>query len=266
MAGQEQKDKRILSMFSRLQKGEVLYKSEEAERFKVTEKSIQRDIDLIREYFADTDDSQNIVYDKRAAGYRLVNKERELLSNSELLAVCKILLESRSMPRADMTRILGKLVNCCVSETSKKLINDLIGNERLHYIEPHHGVSVLNRLWEIGTAIREQRVMTICYSKLKNHETIKRTIEPVGLMFSEYYFYLTAFLRDVDRKKNFENPDDLYPTIYRIDRIQDYTITDEHFKVQYAERFEEGEFRKRVQFMLGGKLQTIRFHYIRSIY
>ncbi len=261
MAGQEQKDKRILSIFSRLQKGEILYKSEEAERFKVTEKSIQRDIDLIREYFADADYSQTIIYDKRVAGYRLVDKERELLSNSEILAVCKILLESRSMPRSDMYRILDKLVSCCVSEVSKKLVNDLIGNERSHYIEPHHGVSVLNQLWEIGTAIREQRVMRICYSKLKNQETIQRTIEPVGLMFSEYYFYLTAFLRDVDRKKDFENPDDLYPTIYRIDRIQNYTITDEHFKVQYAERFEEGEFRKRVQFMLGGKLQTIRFHY-----
>ncbi len=205
MAGQEQKDKRILSMFSRLQKGEVLYKSEEAKRFKVTEKSIQRDIDLIREYFADENDSQTIVYDKRVAGYRLVDKGHELLSNSELLAVCKILLESRRMPRTDMTRILDKLVNCCVSETSKKLVNDLIGNERLHYIEPHHGVPVLDRLWKIWTAIREQRVMTICYSKLKNQETVQRTIEPVGLMFSEYYFYLTAFLRDVDREKEFQN-------------------------------------------------------------
>lgn len=51
------------------------------------------------------------------------------------------------------------------------------------------------------------------------------------------------------------------PTIYRIDRIRRYKITDEHFQVRYAGRFEEGEFRKRVQFMFGGKLQTIRFRY-----
>ncbi len=31
--------------------------------------------------------------------------------------------------------------------------------------------------------------------------------------------------------------------------------------MQYADRFEEGEFRKRVQFMYGGKLQTIKFRY-----
>ena len=29
----------------------------------------------------------------------------------------------------------------------------------------------------------------------------------------------------------------------------------------YLERFQEGEFRKRVQFMYGGRLQTIRFQY-----
>ena len=141
------------------------------------------------------------------------------------------------------------------------LLGALIGNERLHYIEPHHGVSVLDRLWEIGTAVREQKVMEIVYEKLKGHETVHRTVEPVGIMFSEYYFYLTAFIRDIDREKEFENKDDLFPTIYRLDRIKSYRITNEHFQVRYAERFEEGEFRKRVQFMYGGKLQTIKFRY-----
>ena len=58
-----------------------------------------------------------------------------------------------------------------------------------------------------------------------------------------------------------EVEDDLFPTIYRIDRIVDVTISDEHFRVPYAERFEEGEFRKRVQFMYGGKLQKIKFYF-----
>ena len=31
--------------------------------------------------------------------------------------------------------------------------------------------------------------------------------------------------------------------------------------VPYAKRFEEGEFRKRVQFMFGGKLQKVTFQY-----
>lgn len=33
---------------------------------------------------------------------------------------------------------------------------------------------------------------------------------------------------------------------------------EDHFSVPYAERFEEGEFRKRVQFMYGGRLRKVK--------
>ena len=52
-----------------------------------------------------------------------------------------------------------------------------------------------------------------------------------------------------------------FPTIYRIDRIAEFEVLDEHFHVPYAERFEEGEFRKRIQFMFGGELRKILFLY-----
>lgn len=41
---------RILSIFKRLSHGEVIRKSEEADRFHVTAKSIQRDFESIRSY------------------------------------------------------------------------------------------------------------------------------------------------------------------------------------------------------------------------
>ena len=36
---------------------------------------------------------------------------------------------------------------------------------------------------------------------------------------------------------------------------------DEKYYVPYSERFEEGEFRKRIQFMYGGKLRRVKFRY-----
>ena len=100
--------------------------------------------------------------------------------------------------------------------------------------------------------------MEIEYERMKEPKAVTRRVLPVGLMFSEYYFYLTAFLED---KSTFENPGDLFPTIYRIDRIKSFRVLDEHFQVPYANRFEEGEFRKRVQFMYGGKLEHVKFRY-----
>ena len=48
---------------------------------------------------------------------------------------------------------------------------------------------------------------------------------------------------------------------YRIDRIKDYVMLEEQFYIPYKNRFEEGEFRKRIQFMYGGELQHVKFKY-----
>ena len=96
---------------------------------------------------------------------------------------------------------------------------------------------------------------------MKNSMEVTRKVKPVGVMFSEFYFYLTAFIEDIDKEKEFQNPDDIFPTIYRVDRLEKIEILDEHFSVPYAERFEEGEFRKRIQFMYGGRLRRVKFKY-----
>lgn len=257
----EAKSSRLLVIYSRLVNGEVLNKTELANQYHVSPRSIQRDMEALRCFFANQNLEQDITYDYHSAGYRLVNKLPKGLTNSEILAVCKILLESRSMRKDEMLPILDKLIDCAVPQESRRAVSALIGNEKHHYIEPHHGKPILGGLWDIGQAIEHHRVMGIEYERMKEPKLVKRMVEPVGIMFSEYYFYLTAFLRDVDRSTQFDNADDLFPTIYRIDRIRSFRVLEERFQVPYTTRFEEGEFRKRVQFMYGGKLERIRFRY-----
>lgn len=252
------KSERLLQIYSRLVSGEILKKRELAQHFHVTERSIQRDIEALRCFFAEEGLLQDVVYDKAARGYRMENPALCTLENSEILAVCKILLESRSMRQDEMFPILDKLVDCCVPERNRKAVQDLLANEKHHYIEPHHGQPVLTGMWDLGQAIQNHRMVEIEYERLKEPHLVTRKVKPVGIMFSEYYFYLTAFLEDKD---HFENPDDLFPTIYRIDRIKSLRVLDEHFSVPYKDRFQEGEFRKRVQFMYGGRLECIRFKY-----
>ncbi len=255
------KSDRMLRIYLELARGAVLRKKELAEKFHVKERSVQRDLSALRCFLAEENMGQDVVYDRKMGGYCLRDIMPCNLSNSEILAVCKILLESRSMGKEEMLPILDKLIDCCVPEQNKKLVQGLIANEKLHYLEPHHGKRILDGLWEIGQAVQYHHVMEIQYERLKEPKLVTRRIEPVGILFSEYYFYLTAFLRDVDRSTEFEHADDLFPTIYRIDRIRSFQVLEEHFSVPYKDRFEEGEFRKRVQFMYGGRLEHIRFRY-----
>lgn len=251
---------RIISLYNRVIDGEVLIKADEAERYGVNEKSIQRDIDDIRAYFAnDPESNRELIYDRAKKGYVLIQNSKKTLTNSEILTVCKILLESRSLVKDEMYPIIDKLLQCCVPYKNYRQVADLIGNEKFHYLEPHHGKKFVDDMWDISSAVYEHRLMRIRYQKLKEPDKVMRLIQPVGIMFSEYYFYLCAFICASEEMPDV--PKRPFPTIYRIDRIAEYEILSDHFYVPYADRFQEGEFRKRIQFMFGGELRTIKFKY-----
>lgn len=254
----------MLKLYEKLSGGFPINKSEEAALFGVNERTIQRDIEDIREYVENSADDggyNRLVYDRAVNAYRL-ERTSARLSNGEILAMCKILLDSRAFPKEQMQRLLGNIADRCAENDSRKLISELIRNEMFHYIEPRHKTDVSDTIIKIGCAIREQRYIEIEYFRLKDKAVITRKVKPAAVMFSEYYFYMTAFIDEKENaRKNFDVPDDVFPTIYRIDRIKRLTVLDERFEVIYSKRFEEGEFRKRVQFMYGGRLRRIKFEY-----
>lgn len=256
---------RILGIYTKLMNGGIVNKAEEARQYGVNERSIQRDIDDIREYFenetADIGFINSVIYDRSAKGYRLEQLYKTRLSNSEILAVCKILLDSRAFTKKEMLLLLDKLVECCVPQTNQKVVMDLISNEEFHYVEPRHHTVFIDKLWTLGQAIRASQYIEIDYMRTKDKKIVRRKLKPVAILFSEYYFYLTAFIDDKEVQENFDVLNDAFPTIYRLDRIKKLKLLDEKFHIPYSSRFEEGEFRKRIQFMYGGKLQKVKFEY-----
>lgn len=256
---------RVLQIYTKLSEGYVVNKAEEAARYGVNERSIQRDIDHIRN-FLDEDSERtgvvnSIVYDRIAKGYKLETIYQMRLQNSEVLALCKILLDSRAFMKSEMVEMLDKLITCCVPKVNQKRVKDLISNEEYHYVEPRHKTKFIDTMWDIGQAVSESRYIEVNYYRTKDRKTVRRKLQPVAIMFSEYYFYLTAFIEDEEVKKDFDVLNDAFPTIYRIDRIRSLKVLDERFHIPYSSRFEEGEFRKRIQFMYGGKLQKVNFRY-----
>ena len=157
--------------------------------------------------------------------------------------------------------MLDRLITCCVPKSNQKLVRDLIRNEEFHYVEPRQKSVFIDKMWDIGQAIRNSQYIEIQYQGIQGSSVKTRKLMPLAIMFSEFYFYLTAFITDGKVRENFRNLDDSFPTIYRIDRIQSLKVLDEKFHVPYSSRFEEGDFRKKIQFMYGGKLRKIRFKY-----
>ena len=266
MEDRSSKNIRTLDIYARLCEGRVISKTEESERFGVDARSIQRDIDDIRAFLDErktgqASDDRAVVYDRNQKGFVMTGAEGSMMSNSEILAVSKILLASRAFTKKEIGSILKKMIGGCVPLKNMQLVRELVSNEQFHYVELHHKSHIQDRLWRIGEDIREHNLMEIKYTKADQpDETVMRLIEPVALLFSEYYFYLNAFILEDDGKGGHIHKYD-YPAIFRIDRIKSYKETGEKFHVSYADRFEEGEFRKRIQFMYAGELMRIQLKY-----
>ena len=75
-------------------------------------------------------------------------------------------------------------------------------------------------MWHLGEAIQQHRYVDVSYGRLKDRKIVQRRLKPLALLFSEYYFYLIAFIDDKDIEKIYESARDITPTIYRLDRIK----------------------------------------------
>lgn len=258
------KNKRVLQLYKMFLNGQLIKKQEIADLFNVNVKSVQRDIDAIREFLSEqcSQDGlvQSIEYDRTNNGYRLVTQEISYLSKGEMLAVCKILIESRAFAKEKLSSILSRLLTLGFSSKDKEQIETYISNEIYNYMEPAHRLLNTEFLWQVSQAIKEQKKIKLIYDKLKGEE-VSRVIKPVGVLFSEYYFYLMGVIDDNKKRKEFDKADDSFPTIYRFDRIVSLETTEEHFYIPYSERFKEGEYKNKIQYMYAGEVQHIQFKY-----
>lgn len=217
-------------------------------------------LDLRSEEFTEyVEEHGPLFYDKKEDSYELIWPQHMALTPSEYLCICKILLESRSMVREEMEPIIKKLLINSIKTSEQKNVINMIKNELHHYIEPTHGEKFIELMWNLEEAILQHRFIKVLYQAAYRNAAREYTVMPVGLMFSEYYFYLIIYRTKEEDGKTIQDGD--YPHCFRIDRIQEAELLDRTFRLPYREKFSEGEFRRRVQFMSPGPLQVFRFKF-----
>lgn len=244
---------RALEIYDRLRKGEKLLKEKLANEYGVSLKTIQRDIVELRHYLYEKKNEIGefeIKVENKCYVYKAVAESDTTLTQQEILAVCKILLESRALTKNEMIPLIKKFQKQ-LSYESKREVDDLILDELHHYIELQHGKDLLESLWNLSIAIREKKLITFDYTRMDKRKT-KKEVEPAAIMFSEYYFYLISYGLNVEEDM---------PLVFRVDRMSNIKYGDERFYIPYKDRFEDGEFRKRIQFMYSGKLKKFTFEF-----
>jgi predicted DNA-binding transcriptional regulator YafY len=246
-----EKSNRTLEMFFRGIRGEDLSPAKLALRYGVSTKSITRSINEIKDFLAENRElvgHTELEYSHTLKAYHLVFDE--FLSDKELFAIAKVMIGSRAFSENDTSLIVSKLKRF-TSLGDRKKLDELIRKELYHYSEVKHDcASVIETLWRLVGVITEKAEITISYYNVERILSEKR-IQPVSLMFSEYYFYLIAYYPgEYDE-----------PRYFRVDRITDIVEHRKRFDPEQVPGFNEGELRKRSQFMFYGKLRQVRFWY-----
>ncbi|MGM9539471.1 helix-turn-helix transcriptional regulator [Anaerovibrio sp.] len=255
---------RLLNMYDVLQRGCGLSTRSLQERFGVTAKSVQRDIAELREYISQEYAQSvygNIEYNRVRKEYYWRNRSDMLLHEREILLIATILLESRGLTSGELHKIIDKMLVQCSPE-SEKHIRSLLKNELFLYKQTNNSKSLGKILWKLSEAKLHQQYVRIGYKKAGASSYASLTVMPLGIMFSEMYFYLLAHVASADRQSGTEAVQEgQAPVAFRIDRIGTCSVLDEHFRVEYGSRFQPGEFRQEVQFMSTGELMKVRFRF-----
>ncbi len=253
MEDRELKVDRVMELFLRAIKGESLSVQGLANEYNVSTRSITRDINNLKAFLSEHTDIigyTELEYSSSDHCYTL--KMENLLTNKELLAVTKILIGSRALNNQDLLEIIKKLKDNTTHSDRKKL-DDLIRKELYHYTEIGSDCpSVIDNIWKITDCIESRNMISINYYKM-NREYVRHKLLPVSIMFTEYYFYLIAYI------DGSETPN--LPIYFRIDRITDIIVHREKFTLSREQNVDEGELRKKSQFMWPGPARRIRFEF-----
>jgi len=252
MAESVRKKNRLLEIFYRAVKGESLSIKGLAAEYGVSTKSISRDIGEIKNFLSDSRDLVGNTELKYAANSKTYYLEFEdFLLSKELVALIEMMLGCRAFPKTKMLEIVAKLKSFTTCH-DRAMLNSMISKELYHYMEVGHDCkSVIDNVWQLTRCINEKIELSIEYYKAER-TLVDRRIMPIAIMFSEYYYYLIAYRSDKD---------DWKPLYYRVDRIVNIVEHRGHFKIPKGYDFDEGELRKKIQFMFPGEYRKIRFAY-----
>jgi len=136
----------------------------------------------------------------------------------------------------------------------REKLDHLIRKEVYHYHEVKSDCkSVIDNLWKLIQAIENKQILTITYYKM-SRDAVKRRIKPVSIMFSEYYFYLIAYMANDEEYKS---------KYFRIDRIETIIENRDLFTLEKKYDFDEGDLREKNQFMFPEETIKIRFEFSR---
>ncbi len=235
------KNPRILQIYTMLLRGESVSKEKLAREYEVSEKSIQRDIEDLRDFVMETMPGVNLRYSGKKRQYSLVGDKELLLDPEQLLLLAELLLQSGVLPREETFALLDKLLFFCRDSGWRQLLHNRVERGRLQYRTRSRRAGQLQLLWQLEEAIQQKCLVRLRYES----DQRQVTAWPQAVLVWAGLLYLAAFPQEEETKL----------LLCRLDRLAGVELlpTDE-CPVEDLQL-------DRVPFSTGGELYRVRFRY-----
>lgn len=238
---------RILRLFHSLIQGQKLNKADFAKSNNISERSVDRDIEDIRYYLSEIHSNAEVLFNKSENAYYLSGWSNYKFSSIEVITILKVLIGSKVLRKDEMQGIM-RSVRMMLDPTARRETVNSVYSEVDNYISPVHGKAILKMLEDLNRVISKRLKIDIHYTKGNGEQVTKRVL-PLIFIFSDFYFYLIAFIDGAGYK---------YPAFFRVDRIGSFNITDEQYSEELYKAYNAGKMRNCLQFMYAGELLNVK--------
>ena len=242
-----EKINRMLMLYSTLMKGQIIYKNSFSMEYGISERSFDRDINHVRVFLSESFSGYELIYDRKQKGYRIKNLNvSKNLSPMEIILLATILKETRCLREDEFDGLLFNIIETA-EQRKKEQLRLMAKKIRTSYHPVHHDKALLKLFWDLQQCIYERNIIVLKYEK-RNGEYVERRVCPLGIEFSEYYFYLIGMRTE----KQYE-----YPAFFRLDRIESFQVTICRYEEDVLEKYKKFDLKQHLKYMQAGTLLTV---------
>ena len=200
---------RVVNVLMGMLHGEKLDLDRYRRLYGKSERTFHRDLEAIRdnEYF---NEDHRLHYDTVQKKHYVTNKGS--INSAEVLAIAKILVDSRALPKEELKEVINKLVGLVATEDQSK-VKMLLGTTGESYISSVKN-SILSSVEQFSKWITAKRSIAFKYNgSINDANNSKMQIGvPLSIHYDNHHFYIMMYL--IDEDKTF---------LYRLDKFSKIT-------------------------------------------
>lgn len=213
---------RVTAILIQLQSKKIVKAQDIADRFKISLRTVYRDVKTLEEAGIPIIGEAGIGY-SIMDGYRLPPVMFTREEATAFLTAEKIIEKFTDASTQSSYKSAMFKVRAVLRSTEKDMLENI--EDHIHVlrsVQPFDTNSVENSLQPFLKSIAEKKVLRIKYTAFHSDETTERDIEPVGIFYASGYWHALAYCR---LRKDYRD--------FRADRIKSIIVKDEVFNKEH---------------------------------